>query len=115
MSLDDKPLAWLHGEIKTPPLGGNARLLAGFLLRQLQRGETLSMPHSRPLKTISGGVCELRIPDDHRDWRVIYRVDEDAIVIVEVFEKRTQKTPKKVIEACRRRLATYDLLKRERA
>ena len=39
MSPDDKPLVWLHGEIKTPPLSTAARLKAGFLLRALQRGD----------------------------------------------------------------------------
>jgi len=32
----DKPLVWLHGEIKTPPLSPTARLEAGYLLRQLR-------------------------------------------------------------------------------
>ena len=35
-------------------------------------------------------------------WRIIYRVDEDAIIIGEVFAKKTQSTPKQVIDACRR-------------
>jgi hypothetical protein len=48
----DKPLAWLHGEVKTPPFSKAARLEAGFLLRQLQRGELLSMPKSRPMPSI---------------------------------------------------------------
>ncbi|WP_410175623.1 type II toxin-antitoxin system RelE/ParE family toxin [Limnoraphis robusta] len=40
--------------------------------------------------------------------RIVYWVDEDAIVILEVFSKKTQKTPKAVIDACRRRLKEYD-------
>jgi hypothetical protein len=32
----DKPIAWLKGEVKTPPLSAAARLEAGYLLRQLQ-------------------------------------------------------------------------------
>jgi hypothetical protein len=44
----DKPLVWLHGEIKTPPFSANARLEAGQLLRRLQKGELLGMPHARP-------------------------------------------------------------------
>ena len=39
MARADKPLAWLHGEIKTPPFSADARLEAGVLLRRLQRGE----------------------------------------------------------------------------
>jgi len=42
------------------------------------------------------------------DWRIVYRMDSDAIVIVEVFEKKTRKTPQAVIDACRRRLRDYD-------
>src|SRR5438552_12815626 len=41
MSPQDKPLAWLHGEVKTPPFSKAARIDAGYLLRQLQQGQTL--------------------------------------------------------------------------
>ena len=44
----DKPLVWLKGEVKTPPFGEKARIEAGFLLRRLQQGDTLSLPQSRP-------------------------------------------------------------------
>ena len=47
MSPDDKFLVWLSGEVKTPPFSAEARLEAGFLLRRLQQGEKLSLPHSR--------------------------------------------------------------------
>ncbi len=108
MSPIDKPLAWLHGEIRTPPFSRAGRLEAGSLLRALQRGDRLSMPHSRPMPSIGPRCHELRITDERVDWRIVYRVDSDAIVIVEVFEKRTTKTPQSVIDACRRRLRDYD-------
>ena len=98
MSPKDKPLAWLHGEVRTPPFSKTARLEAGFLLRALQRGENPSMPHSRPMPSIGPRCHELRIVDERVDWRIVYRVDSDAIVIVEVFEKKTSKTPKSVID-----------------
>jgi phage-related protein len=104
----DKPLAWLHGEIKTPPLSRSARLEAGFLLRQLQRGELLSMPQSRPMPSVGPRCHELRINDVTSTWRVMYRIDNDAIVILEVFAKKTGKTPKTVIDICRKRLKEYD-------
>jgi len=108
MQSDDKPLVWLHGEIKTPPFSKDARLEAGFLLRKLQRGETLAMPHSRPMPSI-GQLChELRINDKNLTWRIVYRIDEDAIVILHVFDKKTNKTPKQVIEICKRRIKLYD-------
>ncbi len=108
MSSDDRPLVWLHGAIKTPPFSREARLEAGFLLRQLQMGETLSLPHSRPMPSIGAHCHELRINDKNKSWRIIYRVDEDAIVILEVFEKRTNQTPKHVIDVCKQRLREYD-------
>jgi phage-related protein len=108
MSHADKPLAWLHGEIKTPPLSSEARIEVGLLLRKLQHGERLGMPQSRPMPVIGVGCHELRIPDGDLTWRIIYRLDSDAVVICGVFSKKTQATPKTVIESCRRRLAAYD-------
>jgi phage-related protein len=78
MSTARKPLVWLHGEIKTP------------------------MP------SVGAGCHELRVRDETRNWRIIYRIDDDAIIIAEVFPKTTQKTPKQVIDACKRRLVLYD-------
>lgn len=103
----DKPLVWLAGEIKTPPFSSGARVECGFLLRRLQRGERLEMPQSRPMANIGARCHELRIRDRNQIWRIIYRVDDDAIVILEVFSKTTRSTPKRVIEDCRRRLRTY--------
>ena len=51
---------------------------------------------------------ELRVTDRHETWRVIYRVDADAIVIVELFAKKTAQTPQGVLDTCRRRLKEYD-------
>jgi phage-related protein len=86
----------------------NARLEAGFLLRQLQRGEMLSMPQSRPMPGVGSRCHELRINDATSTWRVMYRIDYDAIVILEVFAKKTGKTPKTIIDTCRKRLKEYD-------
>lgn len=104
----DKPLAWLHGEVKSPPFSLAARVETGFLLRRLQRGDLLSMPQSRPLPSIGARCHELRINDASGHWRLIYRIDSDAIVIAEVFAKKSAKAPKAVLEVCRRRLKEYD-------
>src|SRR5438128_4489891 len=103
-----KPLAWLHGEIKTPPLSNEGRVEAGTLLRRLQEGELLGMPHSRPMPSIGPRCHELRVRDENRQWRIIYRLDADAIVIADVFAKTTRETPKHVIAVCQRRLKAYD-------
>jgi phage-related protein len=108
MKRKEKPLIWLHGEIKTPPLSSEARIEAGYLLRKLQMGELLSLPHARPMPSIGLRCYELRIDDQNKTWRIVYRIDRDAIVILEVFEKKTQKTPRKVVENCKRRIRLYE-------
>jgi len=101
-------LVWLHGEIKTPTFAEGARIEAGTLLRRLQEGESLGMPNSRPMPTIGPRCHELRVRDQGHNWRIIYRVDSDAIVIGEVFEKTTRQTPVHVIATCERRFGAYD-------
>jgi phage-related protein len=84
----DKPLVWLRGEVRTPPFSQAARVEAGVLLRQLQGGAKLGLPHSRPMPGI-GARYELRIVDEGATWRIVYRLDADAVVIVDVFSKKT--------------------------
>lgn len=66
------------------------------------------MPHSRPMPGIGTRCHELRINDAGSNWRIFYRIDSDAIVILEVFAKKTKATPKAVIATCRKRLKEYD-------
>lgn len=108
MARTDKDIVWLHGEVKSPPFSAEARLEAGVLLRRLQRGERLGLPHSRPMPIIGRRCHELRIVDQDATWRIIHRVDPDAIIILEVFAKQTGQTPVQVIGTCRLRLARFD-------
>jgi phage-related protein len=56
-----------------------------------------------------GSRChELRVGDDGRQWRLLYRIDADAILVIDVFRKTTQKTPARSIERGRNRLQAYD-------
>ena len=103
-----KPVAWLRGEIKSPPFTAEARVEAGELLSRLQRGEVLKMPHSRPMPSIGRRCHELRVKDAGAEWRIMYRVDSDAVLVLEVFPKKTRGTPVSVIQNCRRRLREYD-------
>ncbi len=113
MSPKDKPLVWLHGHIKTPPMSQQARMEAGYLLRLLQRGDKLSMPHSRPMPSIGRRCHELRVIDANVTWRIVYRLDSDAVVIADVFWKKTRTTPQSVIKICQKRLKEYDDAVRE--
>ena len=98
---------WLYGEVKTPPMSSSARVDAGVLLRRLQRGESLGLPHSRPMPKIGRRCHELRVVDGEVSWRVAYRLDFDAVVMLDVFKKKSQSTPRRIIEACRQRVERY--------
>jgi phage-related protein len=108
MAAMDKPIVWLAGEVKTPPFSKEARVEAGFLLRRLQQGEVLGMPQARPMPALGRRCHELRIPDGERNWRIMVRTDTDAVVILDVFAKKTRTTPGKALDVCRERLRRYD-------
>ena len=114
MSPRDKPLAWLRGEVKTPPFSQDARIEAGFLLRLLQRGESIGLPHSRPMPAIGVGCHELRVVDRNQHWRIVYHIAPDAVVILDVFSKKTQVTPPPVIAECRKRLEAFQTLSKRK-
>jgi hypothetical protein len=68
-------------------------------------------PDHAPLSTDAGigpRCHELRVQDENRTWRIIHRVDRDAVIIVEVFAKTSQTTPKSVVELSQDRLGRYD-------
>ncbi len=106
--MNGRPLRWLHGEVRSPPMSVGARREIGMHLRDVQEGENLGLPHSRPMPIIGPRCHELRVNDRNKAWRVIYRIDANAIVILDVFEKKTEKTPDAVIQNCRRRLRLYE-------
>ena len=105
--ITNKPIVWLYGQVKTPLFSAEARVEAGVLLRKLQKGEHLRMPHNRPIPTIGARCFELRIVDKVATWRIMYKIYSDAIVIGEVFKKKDRTTPKKVIEVCKRRYRKF--------
>jgi len=107
-----KPLIWLHGEIKTPPFTPEGRQEAGMLLRLLQEGERLEMPQSESLPNVGPRCGALRVRDAGHNWRIMYRIDSDAILVLDVYAKKTQRIPDEVIERCRDRIKQYDGLSR---
>lgn len=56
---------------------------------------------------IGPGCHELRIVDGAVNWRIMYHIAPDAIVILDVFPKKTAATPNSVIAECRKRLAEF--------
>ncbi|HZP81653.1 MAG TPA: type II toxin-antitoxin system RelE/ParE family toxin [Chthonomonadaceae bacterium] len=105
-----KPLLLLHGSLKSPPFSNAIRSQVGFLFRQIQNGERFGMPISRPMPMIGPGCHELRLSDNaaNIEWRVIYCIASDAILILDVFAKKTRTTPSSVIAACKERLRNYE-------
>ena len=65
------------------------------------------MPHSRPMASVGKVGHELRIVDRDVTWRIMYYVDQEAVVIPEVFAKKTRATPRKVVDVCKGRLRDY--------
>ena len=65
------------------------------------------MPHSRPMPSIGPRCHEIRVRDQNRIWRVVYRLDPDAIVIASVFSKTSRATTKYDIDTCKERLSAY--------
>jgi phage-related protein len=103
-----KPVAWLEGEIKTPPFTVEGRKEAGDLLRLLQEGVKLGMPQAEPLPVVGPRCGALRVRDGGHNWRIMYRVDHDAVLVLEVYPKKTRKIPQEVIDRCKKRLSHYE-------
>lgn len=104
----EKPVVWLHGEVKTPPFSEEARHEVGMLLGILQQHGTLGMPHAEPLPDVGPRCGALRVRDANQNWRIMYRNDPDAVIVVHVYSKKTPKIPKEIITVCQQRLARYD-------
>ena len=113
MSPNDRPLVLLAGGLGTPPMPAAARREAGYLLRQVQQGVMLTMPESRPMPGIGPRCHELRVEADRGEWRVVYRTDSDAIVVAEIFQKKSRTAPKAVLDRCKARYREYDRLRKE--
>lgn len=84
------------------------------MLRKVQDGEILPLPDSRPMPGIGERCHELRIRDGTVGWRVLYRIDPDAVLVVEVLSRTAQTTPRHLMETCRWRLKRYDQWRRLR-
>ena len=59
------------------------------------------------MPSIGPGCHELWILDRDQTWRIVYHTAADAIVILEVFSKKTAATPKTVTTGARRRVQMF--------
>jgi phage-related protein len=77
----------------------------GKIIFDLQKGEKLTMPLSRPMASVAFGVEELRIKDRSGAYRVFYYTKvADSVLIFHAFSKKTQKTPPHEIALAQKRL-----------
>jgi phage-related protein len=79
-----------------------------MLLRLLQEGERLGMPQSEALPDVGPRCGALRVRDAEHSWRIMYRIDADVVLVLDVYSKKTRKIPDEVIERCQRRLKQFD-------
>ncbi len=91
---------WLRG------LPREERRVVGIDLQRLEYRWPVGMPLSRPL---GGGVQELRssLPGG-RIARVLFFVDEEHLILVHGFIKKTQTTPKQDLDLARRRKRDWE-------
>ena len=86
----------------------SARETAGHQLFKVQQGK--EPDDWKPLPTVGAGVQEIRVWDESGIYRVLYVAKfEEAVYVLHVFEKRSQKTAKADIHLAKDRYA--DLLK----
>jgi phage-related protein len=77
----------------------------GKLLRHLQHGRSLGMPHSRPMPIVALGVEELRAKDESGQYRAfVVRKTPRGILVLHVFAKKSRETSRGAIELARQRL-----------
>lgn len=77
----------------------------GKAIFDLQKGEKLVMPLSRPMPSVGAGVGEIRVRDAAGIYRVFYYVKSvRGILVFHAFVKKGQKTPQYEIELGQKRL-----------
>jgi phage-related protein len=88
--MTDKPIEWV-GSAKEDliDLPGDARRKAGFELRSIQQSDVPS--DFKPMPIVGKGVEEIRLRTDNT-YRIFYVARfEEAVYVLHVFQKKTQK------------------------
>ncbi|NOS83268.1 MAG: type II toxin-antitoxin system RelE/ParE family toxin [Nitrospira sp.] len=86
----------------------DAKETAGHQLFKVQQGK--EPDDWKPIPTVGPGVNEIRVRDESGAYRVLYLAKfEEAVYVLHVFEKRSQKIPKGDIQLAKGRYT--DLLK----
>ena len=103
-----KRVRWLADEVTVPPFSQEAASEVGALIEVVALGGVPPMPHSRPIPSVGLRCHELRVRDRGIDWRIVYHITQEAIVVLDVFRKKTRTTPRAIIDRCMKRLRRYE-------
>lgn len=105
-----KPLEWARPAlVAVRALPDGAKREVGYQLARVQEGR--EPDDFKPMKTVGPGVFEVRVRDDGRAFRSFYVARfEEAVYVLHVFEKKSQKTAQSDIEVGRARYR--DLIQR---
>jgi phage-related protein len=86
----------------------SAKETAGHQLFKVQQGK--EPDDWKPMSTVGAGVQEIRVWDEGGTYRILYVAKfEEAVYVLHVFEKRSERTAKGDIQRAKSRYA--DLLK----
>jgi phage-related protein len=84
----------------------DARRAAGYQIGRVQQGK--DPDDWKPLPIIGPNVREIRIRESSGAFRVIFQATlPDAVLVLNAFQKKSQKTPRHEIETARARLSEY--------
>lgn len=109
----DKDLRWVGSSLEDQrALPPEVRRELGFDLRRVQQGQ---LPRDwKPIKTVGPGVIEIRIRLDGA-FRLMYVAKfAEAIYVLHVFQKKTQRTSALDLAVARRRLALVRHIQEEK-
>ena len=104
--MTDKPIDWLgssRSDLRALP--EVPRRTLGVELRRVQQGLA---PHDwRPMPSVGAGVVEIRVRDAAGAFRLMYVAKfADAIYVLHVFQKKSQKTAGLDLELAKQRYAS---------
>jgi phage-related protein len=106
-STGDEPVReWLKSLTKTD------KKTIGEEMKTVQLGWPIGMPL---VDNLGKGLWEIRIKlKHHRIARVLFFMDDNSMILVQGFIKKTQKTPKQELDLALKRKQLYDKAKRGR-
>ena len=88
-------------------LDSSTRVRVATMFGLLASGESMGMPLSRPMPSITNGAHELRIKDERGQYRIFYYTKMNNVLIVfHFFKKKTRATPKKELNVALERLGS---------